>query len=119
MQIPQKVGGFRYSFAGIRLAWRQANFRFHAASALVALALSWLFHISLTELALVVFAIGFVFTTEVFNTALEEFCDHVTPEEHVNIAKVKDLAAAAVLISSCTAFLVGCIVFIPRLITFL
>ena len=117
MQVRQKVGGLRYSFAGIRLAWRQANFRFHVGSAVVVLILSWTLHISLLELALVVFAVGLVFTAEVFNTALEEFCNHVTPEEHVNIAKIKDLAAAAVLISSVSALIVGCIVFIPHLIT--
>lgn len=117
--MPQKVGGFRYAFAGIRLAWREANFRFHVVSAVAALILARVLHISPVECALVVLAIGLVFTSEVFNTALEEFCDHVTPEEHVNIAKVKDIAAAAVFLASCTAFFIGCIVFVPRLIALL
>ena len=119
MEIPQRVGGFRHAFAGLHLAWGEANFRFHIISAVVALLLSWILHISLLELALVVFAVGLVLATEALNTSLEEFCDHVTPEEHINIARVKDIAAAAVFISSATAFVIGCIIFIPHLIAFL
>ena len=119
MHTPNRLGGFTHTFTGIRLAWREANFRFHSVAALVALTLSWFLHISTTELLFIMLAIGIVLTAEVFNSALEEFCDHVTPEQHVNIGKIKDLAAGAVFLSSCTALVIGCIVFLPYLIAYL
>ena len=35
---------------------------------------------------------------EALNTAIEKICDHITPEEHPEIKKIKDLGAAAVMI---------------------
>ena len=57
--------------------------------------------------------IGFVLTAETFNTALEELCDKFQPEHDPHIAKIKDLAAAAVLVSSITALIVGLIIYVP------
>jgi len=61
-------------------------------------------------------AIGLVLTAELFNTALEEFCDMVKSEHDPHVAKIKDLAAAAVFIASWTALLLGAAIFIPHLL---
>jgi diacylglycerol kinase len=52
-----------------------------------------------------------VFITEMLNTAIEFLCDHVSPEIHPAIKKVKDLAAAAVLFAAIAAVCIGCVVF--------
>lgn len=57
--------------------------------------------------ALVALACGAVLTTELINTAVEHLADHLHPERHPSIRVVKDCAAAAVLISSATAVIVG------------
>ena len=57
--------------------------------------------------------IGFVLTAETFNTALEELCDKFQPTHDPHIGKIKDLAAAAVLVSSITALIVGLIIYVP------
>ena len=49
------------------------------------------------------------------NTAIEFLCDFVSPETHPQIKKIKDVAAGAVLTSSIAAFVLGCIVFLPKL----
>jgi diacylglycerol kinase (ATP) len=36
---------------------------------------------------------------ELLNTAIEKLCDHVTPEHHRQIGRVKDIASAAVFIA--------------------
>jgi diacylglycerol kinase len=53
---------------------------------------------------------------EAFNTALEELCDMLRTTHDPHVAKIKDLAAAAVLIASCGAFVTGCLIFVPRVL---
>lgn len=66
---------------------------------------------------MLIFAIGLVFAAELFNSALENLADHLSPEQHENIKKVKDLSAAAVLVSAITAIAIGCVVFLPKIIS--
>ena len=54
-------------------------------------------------------------TAELLNTALEELCDMLKPTHDPHVAKIKDLAASAVLVASCTALIGGCIIFVPKL----
>lgn len=58
-----------------------------------------------TALALVV-SVLLVLAVELLNTGLEKLCDHVTPEHHEAIGRVKDLGSAAVLASLVIAGLV-------------
>ncbi|GAB7086167.1 diacylglycerol kinase [Marinifilum fragile] len=68
------------------------------------------------EIVAVLFSIGFVVVAELFNTAIENLCDFVQPNDHKQIKKIKDISAAAVLLSAITAFLIGFIIYLPRLI---
>lgn len=105
---------------GVLIAWREErNFRFHIVSMLAVLCAGWYFDISRTEWAAIILVIGMVLTAETFNTAIEEFCDMVKNDPDPHIGKIKDLAAAAVLLSAVCASVVGCIVFIPHLTTLL
>lgn len=56
--------------------------------------------------ALGVIAMGLVMVAELIDTAIETLADHIHPERHDEIQAVKEIAAAAVLISSITAILV-------------
>ena len=52
-------------------------------------------------------AVGLVMATELFNTAIETLADRLHPELHPEIGAVKDIAAAAVLMSSIIALLIA------------
>ena len=43
---------------------------------------------------------------EALNTAIEKICDHITPEQHPEIKKIKDLGASAVFILLLTMALI-------------
>jgi len=43
---------------------------------------------------------------EIFNTAFEKLLDHLAPEEHPEVGKIKDLLAGGVLIFSGIAVIV-------------
>jgi diacylglycerol kinase len=47
------------------------------------------------------------------NAALEKLCDHQHPEIDPVIKKVKDMAAAGVLIASIAALICGLLIFLP------
>ncbi len=106
--------GLKYAATGLKIAFKEElSFQSQIGFGIFALLLSWYFAISATEFIFIVFMIGIVMAAELFNTAIEEVCDMVKAEQHPHVAKIKDLAAAAVLVSSFTALLVGCIIFIP------
>ncbi|MBI2610347.1 diacylglycerol kinase family protein [Candidatus Kaiserbacteria bacterium] len=116
MALEKKVHNVRYALNGIQIAWREEfSFKLQIAVAILVLFLGWFLAISPIEWALVILIIGFVLAAEAFNTALEEFCDMVKGDPDPHIRKIKDLAAAAVLIASAAAFIIGTIIFVPRL----
>ena len=114
MHLSKKFHNLRYALKGIGIAWREEfNFRVQTVFAVSAPVLGWYLGISTTEFLFVIFMVGFVLTAEIFNTALEELCDKFQPEHDPHIGKIKDLAAAAVLVSSITALIVGFIIYMP------
>ena len=113
----KKLRNVRYALNGLKIAWREEfSFRVQVAATALVLVLGWFFRISETEWLFVILSIGFVLAAEVFNTALEELCDKFKSDLDPHIAKIKDLSAAAVLIASLVALIVGGIIFIPRLL---
>lgn len=101
------------------LVREETTFQIQLAGAFVTLVLSFLLHISYIEWLIVIFLIGAVLSTEALNTALEELCDHITLEHHPRIGKIKDLGATASGLIGLSAFLIGCLIFIPRIIPLL
>jgi len=74
------------------------------------------FNITRTEWAEVVLAAGVVLAAEAVNTAIEISVNLSSPGEHPHARDTKDVAAAAVLIAACAAFVVGLLVFLPYLL---
>lgn len=116
MQFVKRAYNVWYALKGIEIAWREEfNFKVHVVFAVATPLLGWYLEISKTEFLIVVLLIGLVMTAEIFNTALEELCDKFQPEHDSHIAKIKDLAAAAVLVSSIAALIVGLAIYLPYL----
>jgi len=57
-----------------------------------------------------------VLTAEIINTAIENIADFLTIENNNKIKTIKDLSAAAVLISALTALIIALIIFLPKII---
>lgn len=57
-----------------------------------------------------------VLAAELFNTSIEELCDVITTQHHPGIARVKELASAAVFAVSIAAIIVGLYIFLPYFI---
>src|SRR5262245_8534281 len=112
----RKLRNLRPSWRAIIFLWNEEfSFRFQATFGLFVVVASLLLHISKVEFLIVLLMIGTVFAVEALNTAIEELCDHVTPEEHPHIGKVKDLGSGASLLICIAAIIVGSVIFIPHL----
>ena len=66
-------------------------------------------HGVMLEWLIVVLASGFVFALEAINTSIELLCDLVSNEKNNMIKKIKDIAAAAVLIQAIFAIVIALI----------
>ena len=118
--LRDRLRSFTFAFSGLKILLKtQHNSWIHLALTGVVLAVGALLHISPIEWCLLTLAMAGVWITETLNTAIEFLTDLVSPEFHPKAGQVKDLAAAAVLISAIGAAVVGMIVFLPRLIQLL
>ena len=107
---------FRNAFRGLYVFSKTTRHLFiHIISALVVIIFGIYFGVSSLEWVALVFAIGFVFVAEVFNTAIEIDIDLTSPEYHPFARDTKDVAAAAVLLSAFVATIVGLIIFLPKI----
>ncbi len=108
---------FSNAFRGVYVCFKATNHAFvHIAVALAVIILGFYFKVSALEWIALVFAIGFVFVSETFNTAIEIDMDLTSPEFHPFAKDTKDVAAAAVLLSVFIAVIVGLIIFLPRIL---
>jgi len=107
---------FSNAFRGLCVVYKTTkHFFIHVATALIVLIWGFYFHISSLEWIALVFAIGFVFVSETFNTAIEIDIDLTSPEYHPYARDTKDVAAGAVLLSVFTAIIIGLIIFLPKI----
>jgi diacylglycerol kinase len=115
--LRSRIKSFGHAFSGLWYVLKtQKNAWLHAiATGLVVVLALWL-QLHPHEWAILFLAIGSVWTAEFINTALEAIVDLASPEHHP-LAKVgKDVGAAAVLISSFFAALIGLLLlFIPAI----
>ena len=120
MSFRRKIQNIRPSWNAILLLWQEEfSFRVLVVCAAVTVAASYVLEISRMEFLIVILTIGGILAIEALNTGIEEICDHVTPEQHATIAKIKDIGSGAVFIMYCAAAIIGLVIFIPYFIALL
>lgn len=116
--IKERLKSFTFAFAGLKnLLLEEHNAYLHIAATFLVVAIGFYFRINSMEWMAIILCIGSVFSFELINTSIEALADHITPEKHDNIKRVKDLAAASVLVSALVAVVIALIIFIPKMIT--
>jgi diacylglycerol kinase (ATP) len=112
-----RLKSFAYALQGVcHLVRTQPNARLHLLAAFLVCAAGIYFGLSRAEWLWITVAIVLVWSAEAFNTALEQLADVLHPEQHPGIGRAKDMAAAAVLIASLGAAVIGMLVFMPHLV---
>ncbi len=113
------VRSFRYAAKGLRYALRhEQSFRVQCTIALLVILAMPVVGVTRLEALLLLLTISAVLVLELLNTTLERFIDALKPRLHYSVEIIKDLMAAAVLVASATAFIVGLLIFLPHLASF-
>jgi diacylglycerol kinase (ATP) len=113
------IRGFGYAFKGLwHAAKTQLNFRVHLLCAIIVVLLGFALRISAAEWLWVSLCIGMVLLTELINTAIELLVDIISPDYNEKAGRVKDMCAAAVLVTTITALVIGLVIFVPKIILY-
>ncbi len=116
--IKARLQSFRYAFEGLNTFFStQHNAIIHLLMTILAFATAIFLNISKGEAVAILFVTGFVWAAELFNTAIEKLADMVSKDFNPEIKFIKDVSAAAVLLSAITAFITGLIIFLPKLLS--
>lgn len=107
---------FAYASKGLWLVvMTQRNMRVHLLILTLVTTAGYWFGITKIEWLIVILFYAMVLMAESFNTAIEKLTDLKSPEFNQKAGEVKDIAAAAVLITAMMAFIAGLIIFVPYL----
>lgn len=115
------IRSFACAFRGIYITLKsERSYRIHFIALIVAVALGLYLDLSVLEWALITFCIGFVLVAELFNTVVERLGDEIAGGKHHEMVRnIKDISAAAVLLSAITALIIGVLIlFIPLVRSF-
>lgn len=114
---------FRHASDGFfHLIKTERNMRVHAVMTVLVILCSVIFNLTAVERVIVIFLCGSVISAELINTAIENAVDLSCSVFNMYAKRAKDLASAAVMVSSVFAAVCGLIIFVPygiRLLMFL
>ncbi len=115
--LDSRARSFRYAFAGWWYVIRtQRNAWIHATVSIAVILVSFWLRIRPRDWAVIMVAIAMVWTAEFLNTALEAVVDLASQHQYDELARVgKDVGAAAVLIASISAAIIGLLILGPPL----
>ena len=116
MSLKKRIQSFGFAFKGVATLFKtQPNARIHLIAICGVTVAGYLLKVSTSEWCFIVIAFAMVLAAEAFNTAVEFVVDLASPDYHALAGKAKDVAAAAVLITSIGVAILGLIIFIPKL----
>lgn len=107
---------FTYAFKGLFKIFREEqNLQIQTIAAVFAIALGFVVNLKSIEWMILILIITIVILMETVNSAIERVSDALEPRISHYVKEIKDIMAAAVMISSLSALIVGAIIFYPYL----
>ena len=107
---------FANAFRGIFLVLKsERNFQIEIFALFINIFLIFYFELNAIEASILIIVCFAVLVAEIFNTSIEKMADFVEPKFDEKIGIIKDIAAAAVLLSAIGAVIVGAIIYRPYL----
>jgi diacylglycerol kinase len=90
---------------------KEKHFKIHLLSTLLVLFAGLYFDISHTEWLILLLCIGLILSLETINTAIEYLVNLIEPNQNPKAGIIKDLSAAAVLLSSIISVIIAIMIF--------
>ena len=108
---------FSYAIKGIWITIREEkSIWVHFLASAIVIGLGVWLDLSLIQWSIVSLAIGLVIGFEVFNSAIEALVDMISFQYNLKVKKIKDISAGATFFVTIIAIIVGCLIFIPKII---
>lgn len=104
----------KHAYRGLAYALRnEKNFQNEVVFALIVIFSMFYFGVTRAEMVVLILVIMGVLLAELVNTVMERVVDILKPRVHPYARLIKDLMAAAVLLTSILALIIGVIIFYP------
>ena len=106
---------FVYAGRGMAAGFSERNMKLHGLAAILVIISSFVVGLSVDKFAVILILIAFVWSAELFNSSVEDLSDLVRDSQKLDYKatkRIRDLAAAAVLVSVVVAVVVGLIIFL-------
>lgn len=117
LSLKQLSHSLKYAFKGFRFVFvHEQNFRIQILVALLVVIAMLYFRITGIHAVMLIFSIVSVLVLEVINSIFEHLVDLLKPRLHYVVGEIKNMMAAAVLLASVSAVIVGVIIFWPYLL---
>ncbi|PLX26441.1 diacylglycerol kinase [Candidatus Parcubacteria bacterium] len=117
MNCKRLIQSFKDAGKGVSFVYQsEQNFRIQLFFALFVIAFMFILDIRTHERIVILLLIILVIVLEFINTIIEKFLDLLKPRLHGHVEAIKDVMAAAVLISSIGALIIGYIIFMPYIV---
>lgn len=105
-----------FALNGLAEAWQEEkSFRTHIFLAVLTILVAFFLRVSFYDMVLIIISISSVLAAELINSVIEHTVDFLHPALDPKIKKIKDMAAAMVLIVSFGALLAGGIILLRNL----
>ena len=116
IRVSRLFKSFDYAVKGLVKTFREEqNLQIQTLASLAVLSLGVYFKITRPEWLVLILVICLVLVAEISNSAVERITDVLKPRINSYVKEIKDIMAAAVLLSSLAAIIVGVMIFWPRL----
>ena len=114
LDFKKLVKSLHFAIRGIVYVFKnEQNFRIQLLAAVIVIILAIYFDVPQWQLVALLMMIGSVLILEMINTIFEKIADMLQPRIHHYVAIIKDIMAAAVLVVSLGALVIGVIIFWP------
>lgn len=114
IKVSRLFKSYSYAIKGLFKTFREEqNLRIQSLASLAVLILGIYFSLSRIEWVILTLAVCLVLIAEITNSAVERVTDVLKPRINSYVKEIKDIMAAAVLLSSLAAVIVGLIIFWP------
>ena len=118
IRLGRLLKSFAYAWRGLwKIFHEEQNLKIQAIVGIFAVILGIIYSINRYEWLALVMVIGLVIILETLNSAVERVTDVLKPRINNYVKEIKDIMAAAVMLASIVAVVVGLLIFLPRILT--
>ena len=118
--IKRLIKSFKYAFKGIIYTFKnEQNIIVHTIIMILVIIFGIIFKINKYEWLICIILFGLVISAELINTAIEATVDLKCKEINPLAKIAKDTSSGSVLLLAITSVIVGCIIFIPKIISYI